>query len=372
MRAAAEIGEPALGVQRDVADRLVRRTGQIESPRRPGGQQCPRPVGVDGRRGDRVELAHHQQRGNAHPAEQAVADLPVAAAVPQPVYSDELGQPALTSLAQLPELPPNRLQARDDALDDDDDIDAVDQVDDELFPIFREEGEELLPQLQSRMRDWARRPAELAAAAACMRTLHTFKGGARLAGAMRLGEMAHRLETAIEHLLSKGHASSADVEGLLTRVDAINSGFELLGRPVGEDVAVVPHAAQPIERAAEPPLAQAVAEAAPVPVPVPVPGPAAVPAATVPPGAAPIDWSRFKGGAAVPVPAVEKEKTIHPKNGTGQSSLYSRERARAQAKPVPVNGITVGSGNSGAGTGAGTFPARESKCLAGAHSLVGA
>ena len=33
-----------------------------------------------------------------------------------------------------------------------------------------------------------------------MRTLHTFKGGARLAGAMRLGEMAHRLETAIEHL----------------------------------------------------------------------------------------------------------------------------------------------------------------------------
>jgi chemosensory pili system protein ChpA (sensor histidine kinase/response regulator) len=31
-----------------------------------------------------------------------------------------------------------------------------------------------------------------------MRALHTFKGGARLAGAMRLGEMAHRLETAIE------------------------------------------------------------------------------------------------------------------------------------------------------------------------------
>jgi chemosensory pili system protein ChpA (sensor histidine kinase/response regulator) len=69
---------------------------------------------------------------------------------------------------------------------------------------------------------------------------------------------------------------------------------------VGEDVAVVPHAAQPIERAAEPPPAHAVVEAAPVPE------PAAVPAATVPPGAAPIDWSRFKGGAAVPVPAVEK------------------------------------------------------------------
>ncbi len=88
-----------------------------------------------------------------------------------------------------------------DALDDEDDIDAVDAVDAELFPIFEEEGEELLPQLQSRMREWARRPTEAAAASACMRTLHTLKGGARLAGAMRLGEMAHRLETAIEHLL---------------------------------------------------------------------------------------------------------------------------------------------------------------------------
>jgi chemosensory pili system protein ChpA (sensor histidine kinase/response regulator) len=54
----------------------------------------------------------------------------------------------------------------------------------------------------------ARRPAarlagrarESSHASACMRTLHTLKGGARLAGAMRLGEMAHRLETRIERL----------------------------------------------------------------------------------------------------------------------------------------------------------------------------
>ena len=43
-------------------------------------------------------------------------------------------------------------------------------------------------------------PRDHAHAAACMRTLHTLKGGARLAGAMRLGEMAHRLETRIERL----------------------------------------------------------------------------------------------------------------------------------------------------------------------------
>jgi chemosensory pili system protein ChpA (sensor histidine kinase/response regulator) len=229
-----------------------------------------------------------------------------------PLFSDELGQAALTSFAELPQLEPGLARVREDAPDDDD-IDAVDLVDEELFPIFREEGEELLPQLQSRLREWARRPSEVSAAAACMRTLHTFKGGARLAGAMRLGEMAHRLETAIEHLLSRGgQTSGADVEALLGRVDAISSAFELLGGPQGESAPAALDAAQPIDRAVEDEPQAAAAEmqgvgpagdsAAPVPSEPPEPGPLAVsPAAGVP-----IDWSRFKGGPAVPIPAVDK------------------------------------------------------------------
>ena len=57
-----------------------------------------------------------------------------------------------------------------------------------------------------------------------MRTLHTLKGGARLAGAMRLGEMAHRLETRIERLTARrrhrqrGRRRSA--AGALRRHDA--------------------------------------------------------------------------------------------------------------------------------------------------------
>ena len=200
---------------------------------------------------------------------------------------------------------------RDDALDDDDDIDAVDLVDEELFPIFREEGEELLPQLQSRMRDWARRPAEAAAAAACMRTLHTFKGGARLAGAMRLGEMAHRLETAIEHLLANGQASSADVEALLARVDAITGSFELLGRPLDDRPTAAPlDAAAPVDLVVERRAAAAEAAAGAPSARSPsrpveaasagrgraAPGPDRRPCRRR--GSAPIDWSRFKGGPA--------------------------------------------------------------------------
>src|SRR5690606_12578314 len=42
--------------------------------------------------------------------------------------------------------------------DIDDDIDAVDTIDVDLFPIFAEEAQELLPQLGSALRQWVQRP----------------------------------------------------------------------------------------------------------------------------------------------------------------------------------------------------------------------
>ncbi|HEX4233562.1 MAG TPA: Hpt domain-containing protein [Caldimonas sp.] len=111
----------------------------------------------------------------------------------------------------------------------DDEIDAIDAVDLELFPIFEEEAQELLPKLDAQLRNWLVAPAESSHAAACMRTLHTLKGGARLAGAMRLGEMAHRLETRIERLIAgDAHASAADVESLQAVSDAMTHAFEAL------------------------------------------------------------------------------------------------------------------------------------------------
>src|SRR5205085_4196359 len=97
---------------------------------------------------------------------------------------------------------------------------------------------ELLPTLESQLRDWARRPSETSHAAACMRTLHTLKGGARLAGAMRLGEMAHRLETAIEELLRQESPTAADVEALHNRSDALSHTFEALRSLDAVDLAV--------------------------------------------------------------------------------------------------------------------------------------
>ena len=119
----------------------------------------------------------------------------------------------------------------------DDDIDAVDAIDAELFVIFEEEGLELLPRLAGAMRDWAANPADASGAHAGLRALHTIKGGARLAGAMRLGEMAHRLEASIEQLVARGDADTEAVETLEAKVDRLQSTFDILrGHAVAEEV----------------------------------------------------------------------------------------------------------------------------------------
>ena len=213
------------------------------------------------------------------------------------------------------------------------DIDAVDALDAELFPIFEEEADELLPQLQSRLRDWHDHPGNAGAPAACMRTLHTFKGGARLAGAMRLGEMAHRLETAIEQLSAEDELQAHQLEPLLARGDAMAAAFEVLRRR-GSVVAAPPVAAnemtvvlQPVpvtalEPEPEPapesaPVAESAPEAEAEPEPEPVDaidieigGETGAGAAPVPVA---IDWARFVGAgeaAVQPLPVADKAGSV--------------------------------------------------------------
>ena len=112
----------------------------------------------------------------------------------------------------------------------DDDIDAVDTLDADLFEIFEEEAQELFPRLGTSMRQWMARPDDASARVEVLRCLHTIKGSARLAGALRLGEMAHRIETQAERLGSDV-SDSALVEPLLTSFDALASRFEELRLP---------------------------------------------------------------------------------------------------------------------------------------------
>ncbi len=120
----------------------------------------------------------------------------------------------------------------------DDDIDLTDALDADLFPIFEEEALELLPQLGGALRQWAARPDNLGARGESLRVLHTLKGSARLAGAMRLGEMTHRMESVIEQLGSED-LTAAQLDPLLTRFDDIQANFNAL-RNVPEQVFSLP------------------------------------------------------------------------------------------------------------------------------------
>lgn len=117
-------------------------------------------------------------------------------------------------------------------------IDAQDSIDENLFPIFEDEANELLPELGASLRQWQAAPADTQARSSVLRILHTLKGSARLAGAMRLGEMAHRLESNIE-LLGTEQVATTEIEHLLSANDEINETFHALSQQqqLGDELA---------------------------------------------------------------------------------------------------------------------------------------
>jgi chemosensory pili system protein ChpA (sensor histidine kinase/response regulator) len=136
--------------------------------------------------------------------------------------------------------------ARQSLVDEqEEEFDAIDALDADLFPIFEEEALELMPKLGGALRQWSARPDNLSARSEALRVLHTLKGSARLAGANRLGEMTHRMESVIEQLGTE-FLQSAQIDPLLVRFDAIHVNFDAL-RAVPEQLLSRPEVA-PIDR----------------------------------------------------------------------------------------------------------------------------
>ena len=115
-------------------------------------------------------------------------------------------------------------EARPVALGVDDSIDVQDVIDPDLFLIFEEEAQDLLPKLGTALREWSADPNYLPPRGEVLRHLHTLKGSARLAGAMRLGEMSHRMESEVEDIGTE-NLTTQDIETLLGRYDALQHEF---------------------------------------------------------------------------------------------------------------------------------------------------
>ena len=127
----------------------------------------------------------------------------------------------------------------------------ADEIDPDLLPVFLEEAADLLPRIGHDLRQWQQEPGNTAIAQGMQRDLHTVKGSARMAGAMRLGQHAHELETQIENMVHAGTSTlpATAFDELLANYDAALLLFEGLQRPAQADAAP----AQEQERAHTPP-----------------------------------------------------------------------------------------------------------------------
>lgn len=76
------------------------------------------------------------------------------------------------------------------------------EVDDELVGIFTEEATEILSDIENILDTWASEITNSSHISSLQRSLHTLKGGARMAGLTDVGDHTHEVETALEQVAS--------------------------------------------------------------------------------------------------------------------------------------------------------------------------
>jgi len=202
-----------------------------------------------------------------------------------------------------------------------DSFDVADAIDPDLFPIFEEEGAELMPRLASGLRAWAAHPEHRDPRDQVLRALHTLKGSARLAGALQLGELAHRLESEVE-FLGHEHVAVADIEALLQRFDAMQARFDTL-RATGGFAPAEPAAEAAAAPVAAPSQPEPVAVTAPI-QPVVRPEPAQ-PAAPLPTAAAPLAAAPARPLAKAPI-ALPVQTRLAPSRQAANQAVRVRSQ----------------------------------------------
>jgi len=147
-----------------------------------------------------------------------------------------------------------------------------DDIDPQLLRVFLEEAGEIVPQVGAELRAWRANPSDPEAPQLLRRALHTLKGSARMAGAMRLGELAHSMETRVGMALEEASPPAALLDDIEERFDRLMNALDLLQKP---EIEIRPPEITP---AAPEPLPMAPEAAAPEPAPAAMAAPIAAPA----------------------------------------------------------------------------------------------
>ncbi len=255
-------------------------------------------------------LRSAEMASSAMPIESAPF-IPSEDALPGPIEPASASMPSeyspsiepVSSIASIVGMPNDEIEGVEivlPAIEADPLADIKDDVDAQVLPIFLDEAAELFPQAGEEVRAWRRSPGDESAPARLRRTLHTFKGSARMAGAMRLGHLAHLMESRLSEGDAAANASpqlfdllDEDLDHMAFVLDALRRGEfdkplpwvaqpeeapEMDSEPMPLDATVLPAAPPAIERPVVVPLA---------PVAPSLVSPMVLPVSPMPPAVAP-------------------------------------------------------------------------------------
>ena len=116
--------------------------------------------------------------------------------------------------------------------------DPADDIDEEMVEIFLEEALELQEVMDTAMQSWSDDAMDMSQIPVLHRTLHTIKGGARMAGVNSLGNLSHAMESFLGGLEQGSIKASEAALSLAQRsADYIGSQIDALkaGSPIGAD-----------------------------------------------------------------------------------------------------------------------------------------
>ncbi|HVJ60590.1 MAG TPA: ATP-binding protein, partial [Burkholderiaceae bacterium] len=230
-----------------------------------------------------------------------------------------------------------------------------DELDADLLEVFLTEANDLLPAVGANLRALAGDHGNQNVARELMRQLHTIKGSARMAGAMRLGDCVHHMETRIEESMTAPLVPTAVVDDLQSRYDQAMTLFDELvhPQPPAPEASAEDDAESTVVATSSAPSPDIVVPG-PIVVPLPAPSfPPTMPAPSFPPTfpptmpagvapAAPAFTSAAVGPrvppAAVDAPAASVSTAMPGAPGAAQTATYVRVRADVLDKLVDQAG----------------------------------
>jgi len=139
--------------------------------------------------------------------------------------SDESQADALDRLeAEAAEQEPEAASVQAEAIDPE--LEALDST---ILAIFLEEAHEVLERCDTILNTWRDKLSDLKLVQNLQREIHTFKGGARMAGLESLGDLSHSMETLLERIAANRlQATVAAVQALEEGCDSLTVSVEQL------------------------------------------------------------------------------------------------------------------------------------------------